>query len=80
MRLGYAFLLASTAGLLTLVAPTLARNSDAQKASEQPASSTCHAYQQAADGSWTAVPCQEMGSSGQGRRKSAPHGSDDETH
>jgi len=80
MRLGYALLLASTAGLLTLAAPTLARNSEAQKASEQPASSSCHAYQQAADGSWAEVPCQEMGSSGQTQHKPAPRGTDEETH
>ncbi len=80
MRLGYAFLLASTAGLLTLAAPTLARNSETQKASEQPASSSCHAYQQAADGSWAQVPCQETGSAGQTQHKPAPHGTDEETH
>jgi hypothetical protein len=80
MRFGYAFLLASTAGLLTLAAPTLARNSEAQNASEQPASSSCHAYQQAADGSWVQVPCQEMGSSGQTLHKPAPNGTDEETH
>jgi hypothetical protein len=38
-----------------LAAPTLARNSGTNshtaKATEAPASSTCHAYQQAADGS-----------------------------
>ena len=80
MRFGYAFLLASTAGLLTLAAPTLARNSEAPKASEQPASSSCHAYQQAADGSWAQVPCQEMGPAGRTQHKPAPHGTDEDTH
>ncbi|MEO8317676.1 MAG: hypothetical protein ABI561_05065 [Bradyrhizobium sp.] len=80
MRLGYALLLASTAGLLTLAAPTLARNSEPQKASEQPSSSPCHAYQQAADGSWTQVSCQEMGPTGQTQHTPAPHGTDEETH
>lgn len=65
MRLGQAIFFGSAAALLTLAAPTLARNSGTTphpaKASEAPASS-CHAYQQAADGSWTQLSCQEMGS------------------
>lgn len=65
MRLGQAIFFGSAAALLTLAAPTLARNSGptphAAKATEAPASS-CHAYQQAADGTWTQLPCQEMGS------------------
>lgn len=80
MRSGYTFLLASTAGLLALAAPTLARNSEPQKTTEQTASSPCRAYQQAADGSWTQVPCQEMGPAGQTQHRPAPHGTDEETH
>jgi hypothetical protein len=63
MRLGQAILFGSAAALLTLAAPTLARNSSAHshtaKATEAPAASSCHAYQQAADGSWTQLPCRE---------------------
>ena len=66
MRLGQAIFFGAAAALLTLAAPTLARNSSTHshptKAIEAPASSSCHAYQQAADGSWTQQPCQEMGS------------------
>jgi hypothetical protein len=66
MRLGQAIFFGAAAGLLTLAAPTLARNSSANshtaKATEPPASSSCQAYQQAADGSWTQLPCQETGS------------------
>jgi hypothetical protein len=66
MRLGQAIFFGSAAALLTLAAPTLARNSSAHshatKATEAPAASSCEAYQQAADGSWTQRPCQEMGS------------------
>ena len=80
MPLKYGLLLASTAALLALAAPTLARNSEPRKATEQPSSSSCHAYQQAADGSWTQVPCQETGSTGQTQHKSVPHGTDEETH
>jgi hypothetical protein len=80
MRFGHALFIASTAGLLTLAAPTLARNADAQKAGEQPAASSCHAYQMAADGTWTPLPCQETGSTGQTQHKPAPKSADDETH
>ena len=57
MRLGQAIFFGTAAALLTLAAPTLARNSSTNshtaKATEAPASSSCQAYQQAADGSWT---------------------------
>jgi hypothetical protein len=67
MRLGQAIFFGSMAALLTLAAPTLARNSGtnphAAKAVEATqASSPCRAYQQAADGTWTPLSCQEMGS------------------
>ena len=80
MRFGHALFIASTAGLLTLAAPALARNANAQKSGERPAASSCHAYQMAADGSWTELPCQETGSTGQPQHKSAPKSADDETH
>ena len=73
MRLGQAIFFGLAAALLTLAAPTLAKNSSANsqtaKATEAPAPSDCHAYQQAADGSWTQLPCQEMGS----RTATQPH-------
>ena len=80
MRFGHALFFAATAGLLALAAPTLARNADAQKPGEQPAASSCHAYQMAADGTWTPLPCQETGSTGQTPHKPAPKSTDDETH
>lgn len=54
-------------------APSLARNSslnshantNAQKLDEQPAAQGCHAYQQASDGSWVELPCQEGGPTAQ---------------
>jgi len=62
MRLGYAICLASVAALLAPAAPGLARNSDTPKTSAPPTmSSPCHSYQQAADGSWTELPCQALG-------------------
>jgi hypothetical protein len=81
MRLGQAIFVGSAAALLTLAAPTLARNSNATphatKAIEAPAPS-CQAYQQAADGSWTQLSCQEMGSKTPVPSRSAAEGAADE--
>jgi hypothetical protein len=66
MRLGQAIFFGAAAALLTLAAPTLARNSSANshtaKATETSAPASCHAYQQAADGSSVQLPCQAMDS------------------
>ena len=77
MRLVQAIFLGAAAALLTLAVPTLARNPDNQK-HEQPASSSCHAYQQADDGSWTQLPCQEMGSKPSAQPKATSKNTDDE--
>lgn len=80
MRLGPAMFVASVAALLTLAAPGLAKNSETPKANEQGAtSSSCHSYQQAADGSWTALPCQELGAPAQPQGKSATRRTDEPT-
>lgn len=83
MRLGQAIFLGSAAALLTLAAPTLARNSStnspAARATEAPAVANCHAYQQAADGSWTQLPCQEMGSKASAHPHSAAKNTTEET-
>ena len=83
MRLGQAIFFGAAAALLTLAAPTLARNSSTNshtaKATEAPAVATCHAYQQAADGSWTQLPCQQMGSEASARPHSAEKSATEET-
>jgi len=83
MRLGQAIFFGSAAALLTLAAPTLARNSSPNsppaKATEAPVSASCHAYQQAADGSWTQRPCQEMGSKTPTHPRSAARSAGEET-
>lgn len=80
MRLGPAIFVATMAALLTLAAPGLARNSDAPKTNEQPASSSnCHSYQQAADKTWIELSCREIGAPAQPQRKSATHKTDHET-
>ena len=63
---------------LGMTAPALAKHPEARKAEDgQSASSACHAYQQAADGSWTQLPCQEAGN-GQTQRKPIARGSEEE--
>jgi hypothetical protein len=83
MRLGQAIFFGSAAALLTLAAPTLARNSSTNshmaKTSEAPASAYCHAYQQEADGTWTQLPCHAMGSKAPARPRSAAKDAIDET-
>ena len=84
MRLGQAIFFGAAAALLTLAAPTLAKNSNANshtaKTAEAPASTSCQAYQQAADGSWTQLPCQEMGSTTSTQSHSAAKSATEETH
>jgi len=82
MRLGQAIFFGSAAALLTLAAPTLAKNSSAHshapKAIEAPASASCRAYQHAADGTWIQLPCQELDSKAP-QPKSATKNATDET-
>lgn len=61
--------------LAVLAAPALAKNATTQKADEPATSSTCSAYQQAPDGSWTQLPCKENGEHSQSapqRNSAAP--------
>ncbi|MEY9184362.1 hypothetical protein ABIG06_005952 [Bradyrhizobium sp. USDA 326] len=66
------------AATTVLVAPVLARNSDAQKGQEKSTSSSCSAYQQAPDGSWEPLPCKETGERGQPQtqNRTSPQGAD----
>jgi hypothetical protein len=66
--------------LAALTAPALAKNSHSQKIDDQPASPSCQAYQQAADGSWTSLPCQELGGGAQPQHKSAARKTDEDAH
>ena len=65
MRIAQLIFAGSIAVLAGLTAPSLAKNSNssanAQKGDDKPASMGCHAYQQAPDGSWIQLPCQEAG-------------------
>jgi hypothetical protein len=71
---------AGFAALAVLTVPALAKNSQPQKIDDQPASRSCQAYQQAADGSWTALPCRELDAGGQPQHKSAARKTDEDAH
>jgi hypothetical protein len=67
MRVAQSIFVGSAAVLAALASPALANgsslnshaNASAQKIDEEPASQTCHAYQQAPDGSWVPLACHE---------------------
>ncbi|WGD48885.1 hypothetical protein QA641_24930 [Bradyrhizobium sp. CB1650] len=79
MRIVHAGLAGALAAAV-LMAPALARNSEAQKGEDKPASSSCSAYQQAPDGSWEQLPCKESGERGQAQtqHRAPPQGTDRE--
>jgi len=79
MRIKHAIVVGSMAAQVVIAAPVLVKNSGAPKTDDKSASSSCHAYQQAPDGSWTQLPCAEMGSGAQTQRKSATRSPDQET-
>ena len=59
--------------LSLLVGPALAKSPDTHPAVETSSPSACNAYEQAADGSWTKLPCQEVGGNGQTQHRSTKH-------
>jgi hypothetical protein len=80
MRIVKLIFVGSIASLAVLAAPALAKNSNVPKTDDNAASLSCHAYQQAADGSWTQLPCQETGAPAQGQQpKSATRKADEPT-
>jgi len=58
-------------------APALAKNSDGRKTEDKTASTSCNAYQQTPDGSWTPLPCGEMGA--KAPQKNTTRGTDQRT-
>jgi hypothetical protein len=83
MRITDVIFVGSLAALVATAAPALAKSSQIPKPDEQQAtsSSPCRAYQQAADGSWTELPCQGQGAgqsaSVPSRQKSVSSGAED---
>jgi hypothetical protein len=86
MRIANTIFVGSLAALAVLATPVLAKESRAQKTNEQSTSSPtstsprCHAYQQAPDGSWTPLPCEEAGSQGQTQHRFSARKADEDTH
>jgi hypothetical protein len=87
MRVVCLILAGSIAALAGLTAPAPAKNSNspananAQKIEDAPVAHGCHAYQQAPDGSWTPLPCQEASPPAPAptRGKSAAHHPDEDS-
>lgn len=87
MRIARLIFVGSIAALAVAAAPAPAKNSNsaananAQKVEDTPVAQGCHAYQQAPDGSWTSLPCQEGGPTSQAPtpHKSGTRSPDEET-
>jgi hypothetical protein len=75
-----AVIVAGAVLMLTSPAMTvLAKDNGAQKSEDKTsASSSCHAYEQAADGSWHQLPCEEVGPGGQTQHKGAARGREED--
>jgi hypothetical protein len=73
MRMVVAIL--SVAGLTMLTSPVLAKNSEGQKVEEPATASPCSSYQRNADGTWTQIPCQELGTTPEPRTRPETHSS-----
>jgi len=71
MRIKHATFAFTTVALASLISPVMAKNSDAQKTSEQAIPSPCSAQQRTSDGTWIQLPCREIGTSTQPTSKSA---------
>jgi hypothetical protein len=76
MRFAKLALIGAIAALAFAAAPALAKHAAPEKADDKSVSSPCHAYQMAADGSWTVLPCHQAG--GQTEHKPPPKGSEEE--
>lgn len=61
MRIAKLIFIGSVAALAVLMTPALAKHSEPQKTDDKSTSPPCHSYQPAADGTWTELPCQEVG-------------------
>ena len=61
MRITLAATAAALAAAAVVTGPVQAKRAEAPKATESAAPASCSAYQQAADGSWTQLPCKETG-------------------
>ena len=76
MRIARMIFTGSVAALIFAV-PAIAKHPESQKIDDKSASPSCHAYQQAADGSWTELPCQEFGNGQTQHRQPAKGGAEE---
>jgi hypothetical protein len=68
MRIAQVIVVGSLAALVGIATPASAKKVDGRKSAEEKStSSSCHTYQQAADGTWIEHPCEEVGGSTQPR-------------
>ncbi|QIG91692.1 MULTISPECIES: hypothetical protein [unclassified Bradyrhizobium] len=84
MRIAGLVFAGSLAAIAAIATPALAKSGERQKADDKSTTTTsagCQAYQQAADGTWTQLPCGEAGSGGATQHRSATKGgADDDEH
>jgi hypothetical protein len=84
MRITGVIFAGSVAALAVLATPALAKNfdgktSDVPQSDASAASSPCYSYEPKPDGSWTQLPCQEVGAARPVQRKSAAKEEDPRT-
>jgi hypothetical protein len=82
MRIARLVFAGALAAMTAIAAPALAKSSDRQKADDKSTATSvgCQAYQQAADGSWTRLPCGEAGSGGATQQRGPAKSADDDAH
>jgi hypothetical protein len=79
MRIANVTAVAFLAALAVLAVPALAKSADTRKTTDDgSAASSCHAYQQEPDGSWTERPCEEKGQPAQTAHKPVAKGTEEE--
>ena len=72
MRITHLVFAGALVASAALATPVLAKNADTQKGEDRATSSSCSAYQQAADGSWEQLPCKETGERAQPQTQHKP--------
>jgi hypothetical protein len=83
MRITNVIFAGSVAALAVLATPALAKNSDSkatdvQQSDGASASPPCYFYEPKPDGSWTQLPCQEVGAAKPPQHKSAARKPDED--
>ena len=70
MRVAPVICIGSLVAFAVLTMPALAKDTAAQRTDEKQTSAACHAYEQAPDGSWRVLACEEVGGNGQTQHRS----------